>query len=106
MKRLLFYSALLALTTLGQSRGQTPAPNRPNGYIQPGTIQPGYFLFPIQPGGANSLSGGLGDLRPNHFHAGLDIRTGAARGYRSMPLRMATCRALRCLPAATATSFS
>lgn len=32
------------------------------------------------PGAANSLSGGLGDLRANHFHAGLDIRTGGREG--------------------------
>ncbi|GAB4041549.1 M23 family metallopeptidase [Spirosoma gilvum] len=37
-------------------------------------------MFPIQPGAANSLSGGMGDLRPNHFHAGLDIRTGGREG--------------------------
>jgi hypothetical protein len=43
-------------------------------------VQPGYFLFPIMPGEANSLSGGLGDLRPNHFHAGLDIRTAQREG--------------------------
>ncbi|MBD2755021.1 M23 family metallopeptidase [Spirosoma validum] len=29
---------------------------------------------------ANSLAGGLGDLRPNHFHAGIDIRTGGREG--------------------------
>ncbi|QIP17934.1 M23 family metallopeptidase [Spirosoma aureum] len=40
----------------------------------------GYFMFPIMPGAANSLSGGLGDLRANHFHAGLDIRTGGREG--------------------------
>lgn len=87
MKQFLFYSALLTLSAFGQLWGQTPAtssdppsPNRPAGYIQSGTVQPGYFLFPIQPGGANSLSGGLGDLRPNHFHAGLDIRTGGREG--------------------------
>ncbi len=28
----------------------------------------------------NSLAGGLGDLRANHFHAGLDIRTGGREG--------------------------
>lgn len=43
-------------------------------------IEPGYFMFPIMPGQANSLSGGLGDLRSNHFHAGLDIRTGGSEG--------------------------
>lgn len=43
-------------------------------------IDPAYFQFPIQPGQANSLSGGMGDLRANHFHAGLDIRTGGREG--------------------------
>ncbi|MCK8494203.1 M23 family metallopeptidase [Spirosoma sp. RP8] len=37
-------------------------------------------MFPIRPGSANSLAGGLGDLRANHFHAGLDIRTGGQEG--------------------------
>ena len=41
----------------------------------------GYFMFPIEPGKQASLSGGFGDLRTNHFHAGLDIRTGAVEGY-------------------------
>lgn len=40
----------------------------------------GYFMFPIKPGQQASLSGGFGDLRTNHFHAGLDIRTGGAEG--------------------------
>lgn len=35
----------------------------------------GYYLFPIKPGQRNSLSGTMGELRSNHFHAGLDIRT-------------------------------
>ena len=48
--------------------------------MQPGTVQAGCFQFPIMPGGANSLSGGMGDLRANHFHAGLDIRTGGREG--------------------------
>lgn len=55
-------------------------PSAPSGASLAGTIQPGYFLFPIQPGEANSLSGGMGDLRANHFHAGLDIRTGGREG--------------------------
>jgi len=40
----------------------------------------GYYQFPIRPGLANSLAGGLGDLRSNHFHAGLDIRTEQREG--------------------------
>ena len=40
----------------------------------------GYYQFPIRPGLSNSLAGGLGDLRSNHFHAGLDIRTQQVEG--------------------------
>jgi len=40
----------------------------------------GYYQFPIRPGLPNSLAGGLGDLRSNHFHAGLDIRTQQREG--------------------------
>ncbi|TAG54543.1 MAG: hypothetical protein EAZ29_04480, partial [Runella slithyformis] len=31
----------------------------------------GYFIFPINPGQKNTLAGVLGDLRSNHFHAGI-----------------------------------
>ncbi len=41
---------------------------------------PSYFSFPIKPGQPNSLSGNMGELRTNHFHAGLDIRTEARIG--------------------------
>ncbi|MDX5482890.1 MAG: M23 family metallopeptidase [Hymenobacteraceae bacterium] len=37
--------------------------------------QPGYFLFPIKPGERNFLSGTMGEIRSNHFHGGLDIKT-------------------------------
>lgn len=33
------------------------------------------YLFPIQPGKTASLAGNLGELRSNHFHTGIDIRT-------------------------------
>ena len=39
-------------------------------------VAPGYFLFPIAPGKPNILAGSMGELRPNHFHGGLDIKTG------------------------------
>lgn len=35
----------------------------------------GYFMFPIRPGVQNFLTGNMGELRANHFHGGLDIRT-------------------------------
>ena len=36
----------------------------------------GYFLFPIAPGQPGFLAGSMGELRPNHFHGGIDIKTG------------------------------
>jgi murein DD-endopeptidase MepM/ murein hydrolase activator NlpD len=40
----------------------------------------GYFLFPINPNQQNYLAGGMGDLRPDHFHAGIDIKTQGREG--------------------------
>ena len=75
-------SAVLGQTTLPETnKARESAPGESTlGTVQPGESTLGYFLFPIQPGGQNSLSGGMGDLRPNHFHAGLDIRTGGREG--------------------------
>lgn len=39
-----------------------------------------YFLFPIKPGQRNFLSGNMGELRTNHFHGGLDIKTDQKTG--------------------------
>lgn len=39
-------------------------------------IAPGYFMFPIAPGKPNFLAASMGEIRPNHFHGGLDIKTG------------------------------
>ena len=33
------------------------------------------YLFPVNPGIQNYLSGNLGELRGDHFHMGLDIKT-------------------------------
>ncbi len=33
------------------------------------------YLFPVKPGQINQLAGTMGELRTNHFHGGLDIRT-------------------------------
>ncbi len=63
---------LFASNTFGQEPRSVP--------MKPTVGQTGYFLFPIMPGGDNSLSGAMGDLRSNHFHAGLDIRTGGREG--------------------------
>jgi hypothetical protein len=41
---------------------------------------PGYFLFPIKPGERNYLSGTMGEIRSNHFHGGVDIKTDQREG--------------------------
>ncbi len=38
------------------------------------------LLYPIEPGKRTSLTGNMGELRTNHFHGGLDIRTGYRTG--------------------------
>lgn len=44
-------------------------------------VQKDYYIFPIKPGQRNYLSGSMGELRSNHFHAGLDIKTGGQTGW-------------------------
>ena len=44
-------------------------------FSQKNNYPQGYFMFPINPGQQNFLAGGVGDLRPNHFHTGIDIKT-------------------------------
>ncbi len=43
-------------------------------------IEKGYFISPIKPGVRNYLSGNFAELRPNHFHTGLDFKTGGQEG--------------------------
>lgn len=42
--------------------------------------KPSTYLFPITPGVTNTLAGTMGELRNNHFHSGLDIRTNNQTG--------------------------
>ncbi|WP_439482232.1 M23 family metallopeptidase [Cyclobacterium plantarum] len=39
-----------------------------------------YYLFPIKPGKQNFLAGNMAEIRPNHFHTGLDIKTEGRQG--------------------------
>jgi hypothetical protein len=43
-------------------------------------ITKGYFISPIKPGVRNYLAGNFAELRPNHFHTGLDFKTGGQEG--------------------------
>ncbi|WP_460539211.1 M23 family metallopeptidase [Echinicola sediminis] len=40
----------------------------------------GYYLFPIKPGERNYLAGNMSEIRPNHFHSGIDIKTDQREG--------------------------
>ncbi len=63
-----FLLTFLSLLTTIPSLAQTPK------------IEKGYYLFPIRPGEVNYLAGTMGELRPNHFHGGIDIKTGGVTG--------------------------
>lgn len=61
-------SSLFLILTLSYSLlGQSP--------------QKGDFIMPITPGRQVYLSGTMGELRSTHFHAGIDVKTGAAVGW-------------------------
>ncbi len=38
------------------------------------------YLFPVEPGSPNFLAGTMGELRSNHFHSGIDVRTNGRIG--------------------------
>lgn len=43
-------------------------------------VDKNYFKNPISPGTRNYLAGNFAELRPNHFHTGLDFKTGGQEG--------------------------
>lgn len=43
-------------------------------------VEKGYYLFPIKPGEQNFLAGNMSEIRPNHFHTGIDIKTEGREG--------------------------
>ncbi|MDN3670964.1 M23 family metallopeptidase [Echinicola jeungdonensis] len=45
-----------------------------------GQVEKGYYLFPINPGQQNFLAGNMSEIRSNHFHSGLDIKTEGRQG--------------------------
>ncbi|WP_233555480.1 M23 family metallopeptidase [Pontibacter oryzae] len=65
----LLATAILAITSAWGAQAQAPAAN------PSATADANYFLFPIKPGERNYLSGTMGEIRSNHFHGGLDIKT-------------------------------
>ncbi len=45
------------------------------------STQQNNYLFPIKPGQQNYLAGTMAELRANHFHGGLDIKTEGREGF-------------------------
>ena len=66
MFKTIYKSALIAILILYTSIGLGQA-------LLP--VVPNYFSYPIMPGSKSSLTGNMGEIRGNHFHGGLDIRT-------------------------------
>ena len=69
---------LLACQVGGQEADSVPNGRTITDVLKDGkpVVPAGYFLFPIAPGKPGFLAGSMGELRPNHFHGGLDIKTG------------------------------
>ncbi|PIY08565.1 MAG: hypothetical protein COZ18_11550 [Flexibacter sp. CG_4_10_14_3_um_filter_32_15] len=40
----------------------------------------GEYMYPVNPNTTNTLSGGMAELRSNHFHMGIDVRTNNQTG--------------------------
>jgi len=66
LSKLVVFSFLLSVGYISASWGQQ--------------IQKGYFQSPVKPGVRNYLAGNFSELRPNHFHTGLDYKFGGVEG--------------------------
>ncbi|MCH7401912.1 M23 family metallopeptidase [Belliella kenyensis] len=44
------------------------------------SLQAQDYLFPVKPGQRNYLSGNFAEIRPNHFHSGIDVKIGGVDG--------------------------
>lgn len=66
LSKVVFFIVLLSLSHISRTCGQE--------------IQKGYFQSPVKPGVRNYLAGNFAELRPNHFHTGLDYKFGGVEG--------------------------
>ena len=48
--------------------------------LLPSWLQAQDYLFPVKPGQRNLLSGNFSEIRPNHFHSGIDVKIGGVDG--------------------------
>ena len=72
-----FFLLLLAPAILRAQPADSTARPRPAALppVRNAAAPAGYFRFPIKPGSQNFLAGSMGEIRPNHFHGGVDIKT-------------------------------
>lgn len=54
--------------------------SRPEHELEPKSAGNENYLFPVEPGTPNLLAGTMGELRSNHFHSGIDVRTNGRIG--------------------------
>lgn len=54
--------------------------SRPEHELEPKSSSDENYLFPVEPGTPNLLAGTMGELRSNHFHSGIDVRTSGRIG--------------------------
>ena len=66
LSKVAFFIVLIGLGHISRAWGQE--------------IQKGYFQSPVKPGVRNFLAGNFAELRPNHFHTGLDYKFGGVEG--------------------------
>ncbi|WP_347158473.1 M23 family metallopeptidase [Pontibacter chitinilyticus] len=72
---------LSTFTTLGlHAQRNMPVESTSNKTEASPAVPADYFLFPIKPGMRNFLAGTMGEIRSNHFHGGLDIKTDQRTG--------------------------
>ena len=75
--RLSKFTVLVLLLASQKSPAQYGGPERELGNSDNASTN---YLFPIEPGTPNLLAGTMGELRSNHFHSGIDIRTNGRIG--------------------------
>ncbi len=49
-------------------------------FVLPSGLFAQEYLFPVKPGQRNLLSGNFSEIRPNHFHSGIDVKIGGVDG--------------------------
>ncbi|MEO1050579.1 MAG: M23 family metallopeptidase [Bacteroidota bacterium] len=71
---------VLAITCLLQAVAFLAWSQSPSPESGEGGKEEDYYLFPVRPGQSSTLSGTMGEIRSNHFHSGIDVRTGGQIG--------------------------